>query len=53
MLVAVAFDDPNLESQAVDVLRKLGAHHIERARGNIVDGDWADFDPNSTPDVVR
>jgi hypothetical protein len=53
MLVAVAFDDPGMESRAVDVLRQLGAHHIERARGNIVDGDWADFDPSSTPDVVR
>jgi hypothetical protein len=53
MLVAVAFDDAGLESRAVDVLRRLGAHHIERARGNIVDGDWADFDPSSTPDPVR
>ncbi|MGZ5200624.1 MAG: hypothetical protein ACXWC4_12700 [Telluria sp.] len=52
MLVAVAFDDAGLEARAVDLLRKLGAHHIERARGNIVDGDWADFDPTSTPDVV-
>lgn len=52
MLVAVAFDDPGLEAKAVDVLRRLGAHHIERARGNIVDGDWADFDPDSTPDVI-
>jgi hypothetical protein len=53
MLVAVAFDDAGQEARAVDVLRKLGAHHIERARGNIVDGDWADFDPSSTPDVIR
>jgi hypothetical protein len=53
MLVAVAFDDAAQEARAIDVLRKLGAHHIERARGNIVDGDWADFDPSSTPDVIR
>jgi hypothetical protein len=52
MLVAVAFDDPNCEGRAVDLLRKLGAHHIERAKGNIVDGDWADFDPISVPDVI-
>jgi hypothetical protein len=52
MLVAVAFDDPGLEARAVDVLRRLGAHHLERARGNIVGGDWADFDPRSTPDVI-
>lgn len=52
MLVAVAFDDAGLEAQAVDLLRRLGAHHIERAEGNIVDGDWADFDPASRPDVI-
>jgi hypothetical protein len=33
-------------------LRGLGAHHIERAQGNIVAGDWADFDPSSLPDVI-
>jgi hypothetical protein len=53
MLVAVAFDEPALEQQAVDLLRRLGAHHIERAKGNIVDGDWADFDPSSPPDIIR
>lgn len=53
MLVAVAFDDPGMEARAVDVLRGLGATQIERARGNIVDGDWADFEPCSTPDIIR
>jgi hypothetical protein len=53
MLVAVAFDDPGQEQRAVDVLRALGAHHIERAKGNIVDGDWADFDPASPPDIIH
>jgi phage tail tape-measure protein len=53
MLVAVAFDDPDMEAQAVDVLRRLGATQIERARGNIVDGDWADFDPASEPDIIH
>jgi hypothetical protein len=52
MLVAVAFDDPSQEQRAVDVLRQLGAHHIERAAGNIVDGDWADFDPTSRPHLI-
>jgi hypothetical protein len=52
MLIAVAFDDPADEGRAVDLLRKLGAHHIERAKGNIVNGDWADFDPTSMPDVI-
>jgi len=53
MLVAVAFDDPGQEQQAVDVLRRLGADHIERAQGNIVDGDWADFDPSSRPQIIH
>ncbi|MEX5744213.1 hypothetical protein [Massilia sp. X63] len=52
MLVAVAFDDAGLTDRAVDVLRQLGAHHIERAEGNIVDGDWADFDPASRPELI-
>jgi hypothetical protein len=53
MLVAVAFDDAGLEQRAVDLLRDLGAHHIERARGDIVDGDWADFDPGTAPDIIH
>jgi hypothetical protein len=53
MLVAVAFDDPAMDARAVDILRTLGAFQIERAKGNIVAGDWADFDPKSMPDVVR
>lgn len=52
MLIAVAFDDTGLESQAVDVLRRLGATQIERARGNIVNGDWADFDASSPLDLI-
>ncbi|WP_332877578.1 hypothetical protein [Massilia sp. S19_KUP03_FR1] len=53
MLIAVAFDDRTGEARAVDILRGLGAHQIERANGNIVAGDWADFDPTSMPDVIR
>ncbi|MFC0252635.1 hypothetical protein [Massilia consociata] len=52
MLVAVAFDDDGMVDRAVDVLRQLGARHIERAEGNIVDGDWADFDPDSRPQLI-
>jgi len=52
MLVAVAFDDGQAEERAIATLRRVGAHHIERAMGNIVDGDWADFDPSSRPDVI-
>ena len=52
MLVAVAFDDAGLEGKAVDIMRQLGAQRIERAQGNIVDGDWADFDPTCRPVVI-
>ena len=53
MLIAVAFDDPAQDARAVDILRQLGAHQIERAQGNIIGGDWADFDPKSMPDIIR
>lgn len=53
MLVAVAFDDAGDESRAADVLRRLGAVQIERARGNIANGDWADFDPSIPPEIVH
>jgi hypothetical protein len=52
MLLAVAFDNAQAEESAIATLRRVGAHHIERAAGNIVDGDWADFDPSSRPDVI-
>ena len=53
MLVAVAFDEAGDQSRAVDVLRRLGAVQVERARGNIVNGDWADFDPSIPPEIVH
>jgi hypothetical protein len=52
MLVAVAVADPVEEGRALEVLRDLGAHHIERAEGTIVDGDWVDFDPLSMPVII-
>jgi hypothetical protein len=52
MLVAVALDAAADESRALAVLRDLGAHHIERAEGTIVDGDWVDFDPLSMPVII-
>lgn len=53
MLVAVAFDDAGDESRAIDVLRRLGAVQIERARGNIANGDWDDFDASQAPDIIH
>lgn len=51
MMIAVALPDGD-EARAVQVLRDLGAHHIERADGTIAGGDWLDFDPLSLPRIV-
>lgn len=53
MLVAVALDQPDQEARALEVLRQLGSHHIERADGTIVNGDWTDFDPLSLPKLIH
>ncbi|ATQ79183.1 hypothetical protein CR152_29500 [Massilia violaceinigra] len=53
MLIAVAADQPDQEARAIDVLRGLGSHHIERAKGTIEGGDWTDFDPLSLPVLVQ
>ena len=53
MIVAVALDAPDQEARALDVLRKLGSHHIERANGTIAAGDWSDFDPTSLPVLIH
>lgn len=56
MLVAVALPDSDdmlaQEQRAIDVLRQLGAHHIEEAEGTIVNGDWQDFNPLSLPVLI-
>ncbi|MDB5777466.1 MAG: hypothetical protein JWP38_3599 [Herbaspirillum sp.] len=52
MLVAVATATPQQEEDAVALLCSLHGHQIERNDGTIVDGDWTDFDPLSTPHVI-
>ena len=52
MLVAVSVPDDAHEARAVQVLRALGAHDLERSEGTIVDGDWRDFDPLSSPALL-
>lgn len=49
MMIAVATDGEAQQQRALDLLRRLGAHAIERAEGSISDGDWRDFNPNSLP----
>ncbi|MFD2365889.1 hypothetical protein [Pseudoduganella sp. GCM10020061] len=53
MLIAVACVSSAEEDRALELLRKLGAHHIEKAQGTIEGGDWTDFDPLSVPQLVR
>lgn len=52
MLLAVALADEAEEARVLSLLRGLGAEHLERAEGDIVDGDWRDFDPLATPQLL-
>lgn len=52
MLVAVSIFGADQERHAIDALRAAGATCIERAQGQIINGDWVDFDPLSTPHFV-
>lgn len=52
MLVAVAVTSEDEEEKAIDTFRALGASCVERSEGQIVNGDWADFDPLSSPIFV-
>jgi len=52
MLVAVAVNNAEEERLAIDTLRAAGGSQLERSSGIIVDGDWTDFDPLSTPQFV-
>lgn len=52
MLLAVALEDDAQEARALALLRGLGAEYLERADGDIVDGDWRDFDPLAAPRLL-
>lgn len=52
MVIAVEVMGEENEARAIEILRALGAVDIERASGTIIDGDWPDFDPLSTPQLV-
>lgn len=49
MLVAVAVPSSADEPRAIEVFKRLGVHHVERAEGTISFGDWTDFNPMSLP----
>lgn len=49
MLVAVELAEPADQEKVTALFRQLGAEKIEKAEGEIVDGEWRDFDPLSEP----
>lgn len=53
MVVAVAVTGQGTEAQVIAILEALGADQIERADGTISGGDWGDFDPRETPNLIR
>ncbi|WP_343651657.1 hypothetical protein [Herbaspirillum sp.] len=53
MLVAVALAEPAQEQRAVRVLQQLQGSEVERAQGQIEQGDWIDFDPLRAPQPLQ
>ena len=45
VVVAVMASESSSQTNAIDALRKSGAVDIEYAQGNIISGEWTDFDP--------
>lgn len=52
MLVAAEVADKTDQDKAITLLTQFGAHNIEKAEGEIVDGEWRDFDPLSEPAYI-
>lgn len=52
MLVAVTAMSEEEERRAIETLRNAGAFDLERADGQIENGEWVDFDPLSEPEFV-
>jgi hypothetical protein len=46
-MIAVNVDRAEMESRALDVLRRHGARNLGRAEGTWRDGSWRDFDPRT------
>lgn len=53
MMVAVRISERASEQRTLDVLKRHGAHDIERAEGTWRHGKWEDFDPLSAPQRVN
>ena len=53
MMLAVSTPDQDSEQLAIKLLHSLGAHDIEQGEGQILGGDWPDFDPLLPPRLVK
>lgn len=53
LMVAVAADDEAARKRAIELLHAMGAYDIEKAEGTISDGDWVDFDPVASPNLIE
>lgn len=51
-MVAVSVSGIEEEQRAIATFRAAGGTCIERAQGQIVNGDWVDFNPLSSPQFV-
>jgi hypothetical protein len=52
LIVAVKTSNAQSEECAIAVLRAHGAQQLESSAGQIVRGDWEDFDPASPPHLI-
>ena len=52
MMLAVRVANADHTQRIIDGLRRHGAADIERAKGKWTNGNWADFDPVASPQLV-
>ena len=53
LMLAIAVGSQDDEDHAANLLRSMGALELERAEGTIENGDWVDFDPTATPQLLH
>ena len=52
MMLAVRAANADNKQQIIDRLRRQGAADIETAKGKWGKGEWLDFDPMASPQLV-
>lgn len=53
MLVAVELPDSTSCAEVTALFKRIGATHLEQAEGEIVNGEWPDFNPISEPCYIE